>query len=206
MLYGKAPVAVRSVALSGVAMPMPPVESPKIRPFDSAQGSFFKDQTLRKDQCMPLRGILQILCIFLVLVTPFSCGREKSKAAGEGAAESASAPAEAPTSVHVIASEDEYKRIVEGSGDRLLAFDLYANWCMPCRMLSPTLEKIAAANSSRVSFFKINLEKLPDFAQTFNVNGIPHVAFIKKKEIVENVVGMHPEATYLEIISRYAGR
>jgi thioredoxin 1 len=155
---------------------------------------------------MHLRGILKLLLIFIVAVTPFSCGKEKGKASEEKTAESVAPATEAASSVHVIASEDEYNRIVEGSGDRLLAFDLYANWCMPCRMLAPTLEKIAAANTSKVSVFKINLEKLPQLAQTFNVNGIPHVAFVKKKEIVETVVGLQPERTYLEIISRYAGQ
>ena len=152
---------------------------------------------------MHLREIAKVVvCICLAFLLPVSCGKQKNKA--EEASETA--PSEAASSIHRIASEDEFHRIVDGSGDRLLAFDLYANWCMPCRMLSPTLEKIASANSSRVSFFKINLEKLPNLAENFNVNGIPHVAFIKKKAIVETVVGLQPEQTYLEIIARYAGK
>jgi thioredoxin 1 len=156
----------------------------------------------RKDSSMVLRGMMKVVFIFPLFLMLFSCGKEKSKA--EAASEEA--PSEAASVIHHIASEDEYNRIVEGSGDRLLAFDIYANWCMPCRILSPTLEKIAAANSSRVSFFKINIEKLPNLSQTFNVNGIPHVAFIKKKTVVENVVGLQPEQTYLDIIERYAAQ
>ena len=149
---------------------------------------------------MPSRVVIKMLCMISAVMLPLSCGKDNKKAQEALKAESA----EAASSIHIIASEDEFKRIVEGSGDRLLAFDLYANWCMPCRMLSPVLEKIAAANSSRVSFFKINLEKLPVFSETFNVNGIPHVAFIQKKAVVENVIGMQPEQTYLDIIKRYS--
>jgi thioredoxin 1 len=129
---------------------------------------------------------------------------QKAKQDSENASESANS--EAPSSIHRIASEDEFNKIVENGGDRLLAFDLYANWCIPCKMLSPVLEQIAVANSSKVTFFKINLDKLPDVARKFGVNGIPHVAFIKKKAVVETVVGAQPEQTYMDIINRYSAQ
>jgi thioredoxin 1 len=145
------------------------------------------------------RRIIQMISIFMVFLLPLSCGkgnRDAKDASNEMTSGTASF-------IHSIASEDEFQRIVDGSGDRLLAFDLYANWCMPCRILSPVLEKIAAANPSRVTFFKINIEKLPNFAQTFGVNGIPHIAFIKRKDVVETVVGLRPEQTYIDVIDRY---
>jgi thioredoxin 1 len=148
---------------------------------------------------MIFRQIFLFAPVLFMSIAPLSCGKTKQESEGQAGVAEVSV-------IHGITSEDEFQRIVDGSGSRLLAFDLYANWCMPCRMLAPVLEKIAVENSSRVTFFKINLEKLPGVSQTFHVNGIPHVAFIKNKAVVETVVGMQPEQTYLDIISRYSAQ
>jgi thioredoxin len=131
-----------------------------------------------------------------------SCGKAKQESENASAAQSG----EVASPVHSIASEDEFNKIVEGSGDRLLAFDLYANWCFPCKRLAPLLEKIALEHSSQVTFFKINVDKLPGVAQSFGVDGIPHVAFIKKKASVGTLIGMQPEEAYIDIINRNSAK
>ena len=140
---------------------------------------------------------MQLFSILFAFLLPFSCGK------GDASKDELSKTA---SFIHDIGSTEEFDNIMKGSGDRLIAFDLYANWCMPCRILSPLLEKIAAANASRVTFFKVNLEKLPDLAQTFGVNGIPHVAFVKNKVLVDAVVGIQPAQTYIDVINRNAGK
>jgi thioredoxin 1 len=151
---------------------------------------------------MILRKNIIGISIILISLLTISCGKEK-KDSDSGSSEQASEPA---SFIHTIASEDEFKQIVDAAGSKLLAFDLFATWCRPCRMLAPVLEKIAMENSSRVTFFKINVDKLPGIAQSFGVNGIPHIAFIKNKAVVENIVGMQPEQTYVEIIQHYAAQ
>jgi len=114
----------------------------------------------------------------------------------------------APTSVtnenrivSIISSEDEFNKIMEKAGNKLIIFDLYADWCIPCKILSPTLEKIAESNKGAVSFYKINIDRLPHIAQTFGVHGIPHVAFMKNKAVVATLVGVQPEEAYLKAIA-----
>ncbi len=143
-----------------------------------------------------------IISIFVACLLPISCGKEKRDSESESKTETTGVS----SIIRTIASEDEFKGIVDGAGDRLLVFDLYANWCRPCRMLAPVLEKIAVENSSRVTFFKINVDNLPGVAETFGVNGIPHIAFIKNKAVVETVVGMQPEQSYLDVINRYSAK
>jgi thioredoxin 1 len=157
--------------------------------------------SLRKDAfSMILCRAIFTISIFMVVLLPISCSIEKRDSESGSNTETS----EISSIIRSVASEDEFKRIVEGAGDRLLVFDLYANWCMPCRMLSPLLEKIAVENSSRATFFKINIDKLPGVAETFGVNGIPHISFIKNKGVVETVVGMQPEQTYIDIINRHS--
>ena len=82
-------------------------------------------------------------------------------------------------------------------------FDLYADWCMPCRVLSPVLEKIAVEMKSSVSFYKINIDKSPDIASVFQVSGIPFVVFIKDKKVVQALLGVQPEAAYRRAIMEH---
>jgi thioredoxin 1 len=147
------------------------------------------------------RTILTFVSIGLLMLFAF-CQKTKQKAESTQETETE----ETPSSIHGIASEDELNRLVEMAGQRLIAVDIYANWCIPCKRLSPILEQIAIANSSKVTFFRVNVEKLPDIARKFGVNGIPHVAFLKNKEVVETVVGMQPEETYIDIINRYSAK
>ena len=151
---------------------------------------------------MFFHGKIIAMVVVLGFLSLLSCGKAKQDSKNATPSESG----EAASIVHIIASEDEFSKIVEGSGDRLLAFDLYANWCFPCRKLAPLLEKIAIEHSSQVTFFKINIDKLPGIATTFGVDGIPHVAFIKKKAAVGTLIGMQPEEAYVDIINRNSAK
>jgi thioredoxin 1 len=95
---------------------------------------------------------------------------------------------------------------IEKSSHSLIAFDLYADWCVPCRILAPTLETIALDNKSRVTFFRVNVDDVPEAAQFFKVSGIPLVVFVKDKEVVGALTGVQPREEYLKIIDRYAGK
>ena len=54
-------------------------------------------------------------------------------------------------------------------------FDLYADWCGPCKKLSPMLEKMAPAVANQVEVYKVNVDKLPKISRSFNVKSIPFI-------------------------------
>ncbi len=109
------------------------------------------------------------------------------------------------TSVKTIENVDQFTEILESSGDQLLLFDLYADWCMPCKILSPQLEKIAEANVDRATVYKINVDKHPALAQAFGVQGIPYVVFVKNKAAVHAITGVQPAGAYQKAIQDFAG-
>ncbi|WP_413287956.1 thioredoxin [Bdellovibrio sp. HCB337] len=64
------------------------------------------------------------------------------------------------------------------NGSRPAIVDFYADWCGPCRMLSPVLEEIATEYAGRVDIFKVDTEATPELSALFGVRGIPALLFI----------------------------
>jgi len=104
-------------------------------------------------------------------------------------------------SLPLISKMDELKKLIDTSGNTLLVFDLYADWCMPCRLLSPTLTTLASANTKNARFFRINVDKSRDIAAEFGVNGIPYVVFVKNKEAIYAITGLNPSERYEKVIA-----
>ena len=106
--------------------------------------------------------------------------------------------------VIMIKSDEQFKAIIDSSGERLLVIDFYADWCVPCKMLAPTILEIAREHSDKASFYKLDIEKHRKIAVQFRVMGIPYIVFIKNKEVVHTITGISPKETYLETIKRFA--
>ncbi len=83
----------------------------------------------------------------------------------------------------------------------LTIIDFHAEWCGPCKVLSPVLEKIEEKNP-QVKITKINVDEDRDLTAKFGVRNIPTVIFSKDGEVVERVVGAKPESFYQGIIDK----
>jgi len=132
------------------------------------------------------------LCSFLF----FSCESRPDKNAQTPATDSA---------IVAIESADQFNEIWEKSGERLLMFEFYADWCSPCKELEPVLEKIARDNRDKVTVYKINTDRNSELLYSFRVSGIPHIIFVKNKESVYSLSGLYPKNMYLRIIDQFAG-
>ena len=102
-----------------------------------------------------------------------------------------------------ITSNEQFKAIVEGSKDELLVFKLYADWCGPCKILAPTMEKIAREHGKQAKFFRINVDKVPDVAASFGGNSIPMVVMVKNGQSVDGYVGVRTEEEYVQSITKH---
>ncbi len=67
------------------------------------------------------------------------------------------------------------------AGERPVIVDFYADWCGPCRALSPILEQVAKKYEGKVDIFKVDTEATPELAGLFGVRGIPALLFIPLK-------------------------
>ncbi|MGA3051970.1 MAG: thioredoxin domain-containing protein [Chitinispirillaceae bacterium] len=74
--------------------------------------------------------------------------------------------------------------------------DFWAIWCGPCRMLNPTIRKLEDEYKSRVLFLKVNVDYNPRISSYFQVQGIPAVFILNDRTVVQQMVGLRPEADY----------
>jgi thioredoxin 1 len=79
--------------------------------------------------------------------------------------------------------------------------DFYADWCMPCRMLAPTISSLADDFAGKATIAKINIDKSPDIAAKFGVMNIPTVILFKDGKQIDKKVGGSPKAVYENMIN-----
>ena len=98
-----------------------------------------------------------------------------------------------------VLTKDNFKIEVEDYKG-LILIDLYADWCAPCRMLSPVIEELERENSD-VKFCKINVDNEPELAQLFRVSSIPMIAAVKDNTFLDMSVGFVPKASLEALIN-----
>jgi len=81
--------------------------------------------------------------------------------------------------------------------------DFWAPWCGPCKMVAPILDKLAKENSGKVLIAKVNTDENPEWAQKFNVQGIPTMLFVYDGKIVHRQVGAMPEPTLRNVVNQF---
>ena len=83
--------------------------------------------------------------------------------------------------------------------DRTVLIDFYADWCNPCRMLSPTVEKLADERED-IKVCKVNVDSEGALAAKFAVDAIPMLAVVRDGKIVKTSVGYIPEQAVLDLL------
>ncbi len=85
------------------------------------------------------------------------------------------------------------------SSDKPVLLDFYAEWCGPCRMVSPLIEQIASENPQYL-VGKVNVDEEPELAAQFGVSSIPMLAVIKNGKIVSKSLGAKPKHQILALL------
>lgn len=78
-------------------------------------------------------------------------------------------------------------------GNKPCIVDFYADWCRPCKMMDPLLEKIAKEYEGKIIIYKINIDENKDIAQAFQINSIPFFLFCPLEGQAQSAMGMMSE-------------
>lgn len=90
--------------------------------------------------------------------------------------------------VITVNNENFEKEVLQSRMPVLL--DFWANWCGPCRMMSPVVDDIAESMNTSIKVGKINIDECPDLAQKYNVMSIPTFVVIKNGKEAARTVGV----------------
>ena len=96
--------------------------------------------------------------------------------------------------------QSEFDAAVEAAP--LALVDFWADWCGPCKMVGPFIEKIAADYDGRVLVGKVNVDEEPELAQRFGVMSIPTLVFLKNGREFDRKVGVMPMEAFTAVLEQ----
>ncbi|MFQ5439918.1 MAG: thioredoxin [Nitrosopumilaceae archaeon] len=97
-----------------------------------------------------------------------------------------------------IKSTQEFEQVLRSANPVFV--DFWAEWCGPCRVVSPIVEDLSREYGDKIDFVKVNVDENNDLAQKFNVFSIPTLAIFKNGQIVSQKVGSGTKESFKTMI------
>ena len=98
----------------------------------------------------------------------------------------------------IISSKEEFYELIKK--DKVLV-DFYAEWCGPCQMMSPVLEKLSKEYTD-IEFVKVNTDDFLELAEEYKINSIPALKVFEKGKVVKESVGLISKQELLELLDK----
>ena len=97
----------------------------------------------------------------------------------------------------IVIGKNNFEEIKQS--DKVVLIDFYANWCGPCKMLSPIIDEIAEERDD-IIVGKINVDSEPELAEKYGVFSIPTLVVLKGGNVVHQSAGARPKAQILALL------
>jgi putative thioredoxin len=106
--------------------------------------------------------------------------------------------------IKIVTESDFEYEVIAYSNQIPVIVDFWAEWCRPCKTLTPVLENLAEDAQGRFRLAKVNVDDNPNLALRFNVRSIPNVKAFRDGQIVSEFLGLQPESRVKEFIRNLA--
>ena len=83
--------------------------------------------------------------------------------------------------------------------------DFWAEWCGPCRMVSPILDEMAIEYADKIEIVKVNVDNEPGLARQYGITGIPALQVFQGGKLVKSMVGAKPKAVLVKDLAEFLG-
>jgi thioredoxin 1 len=93
--------------------------------------------------------------------------------------------------------------VIDASKTQPVMVDFWAEWCGPCRSLSPTVEEIAREHAGKLKVVKLNVDDNMSSPGRFNIRGIPTLLVFKDGQVADQIVGAVPKEQIEKVIERH---
>lgn len=125
-----------------------------------------------------------LLTFFITILTiPGFCGTDSSRSPGP----------------RLFDSSDIYVQEIILSKVPVL-IDFWAEWCAPCRVLSPLIKQLKSKYNGKIKVIKINIDRNQKLAHHFKVRSIPAIYMVENKIVTNSVLGVQPKRVYVNMI------
>ena len=93
--------------------------------------------------------------------------------------------------------------VIDASNSQPVMVDFWADWCRPCKMLSPTVDEIAREHAGKFKVVKLNVDDNMNVPGKFNIRGIPTLLVFKGGQVAEQIVGAVSKEQITKAIERH---
>ncbi|MCE5250001.1 thioredoxin [bacterium] len=107
--------------------------------------------------------------------------------------------------VFEVSIDDFEQKVIAASHEKVVLVDFWAEWCSPCKMLGPVLEKTVASFNGRVVLAKVNVDNNRELAMRFRIQSIPSVKIFSRGDVVDEFIGVISESEILARLTSAAG-